>query len=73
MHLASMAFPFPLRTEIPHFTHSREKSSTFYIYTRNIVRQLMYTRVAPLQPTHMGFCPQKLKNMLGVHAMSRDP
>jgi len=73
MHLASMAFPLPLHIEIPHFAHSRAKISTFYIYTRTIVRQLVYTRVAPLQPAHKGFCPQKLKNMSGVHAMSRDP
>jgi hypothetical protein len=73
MHLSLMAFPFPLQTQIPPFFHSRVKNSKFCTYTRATVRQLTYTQVAPLQPTYIGFCAQKLKNMSGFHAMSRDP
>jgi hypothetical protein len=70
MQLASMAFPFPVHTQIPNFSHSRAKNSSFCIYTRTTVKQLVYTQVAPLQPMHIRFCAQKLKNVSGVHAMS---
>ena len=68
-----MAFPFPPHTQIPNFSHSRAKNSSFCIYTRTTVKQLAYTQVAPLQPMHIRFCSQKLKNVSGVHAMSWDP
>ena len=68
-----MTFHFPLQTSFPLFIHSRTKNTYFFPYMWPTVRQLVYTQVAPLQTTYIGFGAQKLKNMSGFHAMSRDP
>jgi hypothetical protein len=38
-----------------------------------LVIQQVYTQVSPLQPVYIGFGAQKVKIMLGFHAMSCEP